>query len=211
MMKISSFLNCLQNYLDNIEIIDFVPLLLLRIYLAPIFWMAGREKWRYMTDTITWFGNADWGLGLPFPEVMAYLATVTELIGALCLLAGFAVRWASIPLLITMLIAAFKVHWINGWHVIAQGSSEASRRLMLFMDWLEGAHPQRHEHITLLGDPVILNNGVEFAATYFVMLLVLFCFGGGKYISMDYWIETSIQVLKPQFPTEIAAVSIKKN
>lgn len=71
----------------------------------------------------------------------------------------------------------------------ADGGSEASRRLMHFMDWLEGVHPQRHEHITHLGDPVILNNGVEFAATYFVMLLVLFCFGGGKYVSLDYWIR----------------------
>ena len=188
-MKKCNFLLCLQGCLDKTTCIDFVPLLLLRLYLAPIFWMAGTEKWHHMTDTITWFGNADWGLGMPFPALMAYLATGAELLGALCLLAGIAVRWISLPLLITMIVAAFKVHWINGWSVIAHGGSEASRRLMNFMDWLEGSHPQRHEHITHLGDPVILNNGVEFAATYFVMLLVLFCFGAGKYSSLDYWIR----------------------
>jgi uncharacterized membrane protein YphA (DoxX/SURF4 family) len=35
---------------------------------------------------------------------------------------------------------------------------------------------------------VILNNGIEFAATYFIMLLALFFIGAGKYLSVDYWI-----------------------
>ena len=32
------------------------------------------------------------------------------------------------------------------------------------------------------------NNGIEWAATYFVMLLALFFLGGGRFISLDYWI-----------------------
>jgi len=36
---------------------------------------------------------------------------------------------------------------------------------------------------------VILNNGIEFAATYFIMLLALFFIGAGRYFSMDYWIR----------------------
>ena len=35
---------------------------------------------------------------------------------------------------------------------------------------------------------MILNNGIEFAVTYFIMLLALFFTGGGKYLSFDYWI-----------------------
>lgn len=35
---------------------------------------------------------------------------------------------------------------------------------------------------------MILNKGIEFAATYFVMLLAPFFIGAGKYLSMDYWI-----------------------
>ncbi|MEF1306676.1 AraC family transcriptional regulator, partial [Vibrio owensii] len=35
----------------------------------------------------------------------------------------------------------------------------------------------------------MLNNGMEFAATYFVMLLVLFFYGGGRYVSLDYWLR----------------------
>ena len=32
-------------------------------------------------------------------------------------------------------------------------------------------------------------NGIEFAATYSLMLLSLLCFGGGRYLSLDYWVS----------------------
>jgi len=34
----------------------------------------------------------------------------------------------------------------------------------------------------------VLNNGIEFAATYLVMLAALFFLGGGRYVSVDYWL-----------------------
>jgi len=34
-----------------------------------------------------------------------------------------------------------------------------------------------------------LNNGIEFAATYFIMLLALFFTGAGRYASVDYWVR----------------------
>tara|TARA_Y100001968_G_C19321742_1_gene699648 strand:- start:241 stop:684 length:444 start_codon:yes stop_codon:yes gene_type:complete len=34
-------------------------------------------------------------------------------------------------------------------------------------------------------------NGIEFAAIYSLMLLILLCFGGGKYLSLDYWVSSS--------------------
>jgi uncharacterized membrane protein YphA (DoxX/SURF4 family) len=105
----SGFLNCLQNLLDRTRVIDFIAPLALRLYLVPILWMAGTKKWNSMESTIDWFGNPDWGLGLPFPAVMAYAATLTEIFGALFLLIGFAVRWISIPLMITMVVAAASV------------------------------------------------------------------------------------------------------
>ena len=33
------------------------------------------------------------------------------------------------------------------------------------------------------------NNGVELAATYSLLLLVLLLSGGGKYLSLDYWVS----------------------
>ena len=42
--------------------------------------------------------------------------------------------------------------------------------------------------LTSSGPVTILNNGIEFAITYFLMLLSLFFTGGGRYISIDYWL-----------------------
>ena len=109
-------------FLEKIKHLDFIAPLLLRLYLVPIFWMAGTKKLASMEDTISWFGNPDWGLGMPLPGLMAYLATFTEIIGAVFLFFGISVRWISIPLLFTMFIAAVSVHWQNGWLAIAEGS-----------------------------------------------------------------------------------------
>ena len=34
-------------------------------------------------------------------------------------------------------------------------------------------------------------NGIEFAAIYSLMILTLLCFGGGKYLSLDYWVSSN--------------------
>ena len=95
---------------DKTRCLDFLGPLLLRLYLAPIFWMAGTNKLNNMESTIEWFGNAEWGLGLPFPTIMAYLAAMTETVGAVLLILGLALRYISIPLMITMVVATVTVH-----------------------------------------------------------------------------------------------------
>ena len=170
---------------------DFIAPLLLRLYLAPIFWMAGISKASHFEGTVSWFDSS---LGLPFPEVMAALAIAAELGGAVFLTLGFAVRWMSIPLMITMLVAAVGVHWKNGWLAIATGSGVFSTdRTAGAIDRLDRAKSILDTHgnidwLTENGSLVILNNGIEFAATYFVMLLALLFLGGGRYLSADYWI-----------------------
>ena len=67
----------LQRLLDSTRVFDFLGPLALRLYLVPIFWMAGTKKLADMDNVIAWFGNPDWGLGLPFPEVMAWAAALT--------------------------------------------------------------------------------------------------------------------------------------
>jgi len=75
------------------------------------------------------------------------------------------------------------------WLAIASQDSEACQRLQVFLQWLQNNHPGRHDFITELGSPVILNNGVEFAVTYFAMLLSLFFTGAGRFLSIDYWVN----------------------
>jgi uncharacterized membrane protein YphA (DoxX/SURF4 family) len=180
-----SSLNRLQDLLDGFRAIDFLAPLALRLYLVPVFWMAGSNKLADMDSTIAWFGNPDWGLGLPMPELMAWAAALTEAGGAILLAIGLATRWISIPLMITMIVAAVAVHWQHGWAAIAENAESAER--------LDAATALLQTHgnyswLTGSGEFVVLNNGIEFATTYFIMLLALFFIGGGKYISIDFWI-----------------------
>lgn len=184
-----------QSLLDSTRIADGLAPLLLRLYLAPILWMAGMSKFNSFDSTVAWFGNPDWGLGLPFPWLMAALATGAELLGAVALLLGVFTRWMSIPLMVTMLVAAFAVHWPNGWQAIADPAAPfANAQVMASADKLDRAREILQQHgnydwLTSSGKFVVLNNGIEFAITYFIMLLSLFFTGGGRYFSIDHWVR----------------------
>lgn len=174
--------------------LDGLPALALRLYLVPVFWVAGMNKFNNFEATVTWFGNPEFGLGLPLPELMAALATSTEMIGAVLLALGLATRWISIPLLVTMLVAVFAVHWPNGWQAISDPSGAfANAQVLASADKIAAARDilQTHGHydwLTSSGSFAIINNGIEFGVTYAVMLLALMVLGGGRYVSVDYWL-----------------------
>ncbi len=181
---------------EQVRAIDFLAPLLLRLYLAPIFIQAGANKIDFSTlmpnaGVVQWFAH---GLDFPLPTLMAALAGWTELLGGVLLLIGLFTRWASIPLMFTMLVAALAVHWKNGWLAIATADGFfATARTQEAIERLSIAKGLLREHedyswLTEHGSFVILNNGIEFAATYFVMLLVLLTVGAGRYLSLDYWI-----------------------
>ncbi|AVI68343.1 hypothetical protein CKQ84_22290 [Shewanella sp. WE21] len=183
-----------QKLLNMSRYFEGLAPLALRIYLAPVLMQAGYNKLAHFEDTVAWFANPDWGLGLPMPALMAGLAAGTEFFGAILLLLGLATRLISIPLMVTMLVAALTVHWPNGWLAIADGSSWlANDRVLEAGDKLAKAKEILQEHgnydwLTSSGNLAVLNNGIEFAITYFIMLLALFTLGGGRYTSLDYFI-----------------------
>ncbi|MGL5667085.1 MAG: HvfX family Cu-binding RiPP maturation protein [Shewanella sp.] len=189
-----SLVNLYQKFLNVSRYGEGLTPLALRLYLAPVLMQAGYNKLAHFEDTVAWFANPDWGLGLPMPTLMAALAAGTEFLGAFLLLVGLATRLISIPLMVTMLVAAFTVHWPNGWLAIADGSSWlANERVLEAGDKLDKAKSLLQEYgnydwLTSSGNLVVLNNGIEFAATYFIMLLALFSLGGGRYTSLDYFI-----------------------
>ena len=131
---------------------------------------------------------------------MAWSVASIELIGAVMLFVGFGVRWISIPLMITMIVAMLLVHWQHGWQAVADAkfclfncddAEAAVERLNAARNLL-----QQHGHydwLTEQGSIVILNNGIEFGATYFVMLLVLFFIGAGRFFSVDYWVDQKLK------------------
>ena len=180
--------------IDKIDFMSGLPSLAFRVYLANIFWMAGNSKWNpfdsesSLQPTIDWFGNADWGLGLPFPELLASLAWATEYFGALLLLVGLATRWISIPLIATMVVAIFTVHIENGWSAIASSSDgEIASRIGAVRSLLQ--EHGNYDWLTEKGGLVILQNGIEFAFTYLIMLASLFFVGGGRFVSVDYFLN----------------------
>jgi uncharacterized membrane protein YphA (DoxX/SURF4 family) len=187
----------MQRTLDTTRHADFLAPLLLRLYLAPVFWMAGTHKLADMDATVAWFGNPDWGLGLPFPQALAWLAALTEAGGAVLLVLGLAVRWISVPLIVTMLVAMVTVHWEFGWQAIADPSAPfANERVLDASEKLERARDILQQHgnygwLTESGSFAIVNNGIEFAATYLVMLVALFFSGAGRWLSLDHWFQSS--------------------
>jgi uncharacterized membrane protein YphA (DoxX/SURF4 family) len=165
--------------------LDAIAPLAMRLYLFIPLWVGGMNKFNGFDNIVSWF---DHGLGLPFPVVMAFLATATELVGAIFLLVGFATRYITVPLMVIMLVAIFTVHWPYGWSAIADGAADPG-----VAERVSAARSILREHghyswLTEKGNFVILNNGIEFGVTYLIMLLSLFFTGAGKVVSVDYWI-----------------------
>ena len=94
-------------------------------------------------------GGSD-NLNFIFPTFFAWLVILAEAGGAILLLLGLFTRWASIPIILAMFVAAY-FHFPNGWNADA--------------------------------------GGYEMAATYIVILAIPLIYGGGNYLSLDYWVR----------------------
>lgn len=203
---------------------EFLLLFAVRLLLAPVMAVAGFSKlaWNHPEltglsraladpDVVLWFGNTEWGLGLPAPLCLATLVGYLELIGGFALLLGVATRLVAVPLLVTMLVAIVSVHLEHGWFAIApsQGATSAAQ----FFGWFGLASAEQSlqqsaevaQRLTAIrqllaehGDPdwiyahgpvAILNNGAEFAVIYLLLLWQLIIRGAGCYLSLDYWIS----------------------
>lgn len=176
---------------------DFLGPLAIRLYLAPIFILAGWGKLSNAENIVSYFDY----LGIPLPELMVYVAGLTEFVGGILLVAGLAVRWIAVPLMITMIVAAATAHWENGWHVLPE--TELQMPWEWRKDLIDAAVEKRtrgrsilqeygnYEWLTAAGQFTILKNGIEFAATYIVMLLALFFTGSGK-LGFDHLIRKQL-------------------
>lgn len=103
--------NLITIYLNFIEKLSDFSLLIIRLTLAYGFYEPAKSKLTGIDSIIGWFTE----MGLPFPALNAYLATATECIGVICLVLGLGMRFITIPLMITMLVAIKTVHWENGF------------------------------------------------------------------------------------------------
>ena len=184
-------LNRLRGWLDLTRKVDFLAPAALRLYLAPVFILAGMNKLGNAENVAAYFEF----LGVPAPGLMVYVAGLSELVGGILLIPGIAVRLVTIPLMFTMIVAAGTAHWENGWHVLPE--TELTMPWEWREDLIDDAVERRsrarsilREHgnykwLTEAGSITILKNGIEWAATYFLMLLTLFFSGAGR-LSVDH-------------------------
>jgi putative oxidoreductase len=108
------------------------------------------------------FGKLLQHIGVPLPELTAWAVTLLELFGGLAILAGALVAVVSVPLVISMLVATFKVQLQYGFSSVNTiGLTEAG--------------------------PVFGPPGYEINLLYIASLLVLVLGGPGP-LSVDRWL-----------------------
>jgi putative oxidoreductase len=102
-------------------------------------------------------------MGLPSSFLLGWLTIVVELVGGLMILVGALIPFATLPMMIVLVVAIITVHLPNGFSSIKLQSFDAA-----------GAH---------FGQP-----GYETDLLYLASLLAL-CFGGPGPVSVDGWLN----------------------
>ncbi len=97
-----------ENILNNLQDIG---LLVARLLIAYGFLNPALNKWSDIESVGAWFGT----LGIPFPQLNAYMAASTELLGVFLLTLGLFTRYISIPLIVVMIVAIITVHLPHGF------------------------------------------------------------------------------------------------
>jgi uncharacterized membrane protein YphA (DoxX/SURF4 family) len=167
--------------------LDFLPPLLLRLFLAPLLWVSGSNKLGlFMAADSDWLNPLTWvdmnayastvealkssALPIPFPEIMAWVIPGVEIVGAILLLIGFAVRWISLPILV--LVVGTLVMMLAGKDIAQVAESFVAT----------------HGYV----DPK--TNALSQILTYLIMFLTLFFMGAGRYFSIDWMLYHKLQV-----------------
>jgi putative oxidoreductase len=124
------------NSIEKLSHLKDIPLLVMRLVLAYGFYEPAMMKIKDIGAIAEWFASS----AIPLPTLSAYLATYTEVLGFIFLTFGFATRFISIPLMITMLVAIKTVHFQNGFSASDNGYEIPLYYLiMLFALFINGA------------------------------------------------------------------------
>ncbi len=97
---------------------DWAPLIL-RVALGVVFTWHGYDK--IFTTGLPGVAGFLGSLGIPFPDVMAYVLAYGELIGGLLLIAGLFTHWVAKFDVIVAIVAFFTVHVSKGFSIAGGG------------------------------------------------------------------------------------------
>ena len=163
--------------------LDFLPPLLLRLFLAPMLWVSGSNKLGlFAGEGIEWYNPMTWfdasvyqasveklsATPMPIPDVMNGVIGGVEVVAAFLLILGFAVRWISLPLLALM---GFTI-------LLAIGSQ----------DPLTAGENMLMHH----GYTAVTTDNLTIGVMYFIMLLSLFFMGAGRFFSVDWFLHRKL-------------------
>jgi putative oxidoreductase len=115
---------------------DYLSMLVLRLLLAYEYWESGVEK--FHGDN--WFAQIQEQFPFPFnvvpTDISWFLATWSELLGAIALVIGLGTRFFSVSLLILTIVAWASVHADNGYNVCSNGFKLPLIYLVMFIPLL---------------------------------------------------------------------------
>jgi len=115
---------------------EYISMLGLRLLLAYEYWESGVAK--FTGDN--WFIEFQSQFPFPFnvvpPEISWFLATWSELIGAVALVIGLGTRFFSVSLIILTIVAWASVHAGHGYNVCSNGFKLPLIYLVMFIPLL---------------------------------------------------------------------------
>jgi putative oxidoreductase len=115
---------------------DYLSMLVLRLLLAYEYWESGVEK--FHGDN--WFAQIQEQFPFPFnvvpTDISWFLATWSELLGAIALVIGLGTRFFSVSLIILTIAAWASVHADNGYNVCSNGFKLPLIYLVMFIPLL---------------------------------------------------------------------------
>jgi putative oxidoreductase len=109
-------------YIPGLDVRLTAPygLAILRVVLGIAMIVHGWSKWRGGVDNVAGFFGGT--LGIPAPELMAWVVTLVELVGGILLVAGFLTQIAGILIALDMLGAILFAFLLRGAPFIENGA-----------------------------------------------------------------------------------------
>ncbi|MDQ5768408.1 DoxX family protein [Thiothrix subterranea] len=170
--------------LEWMRVFDFIAPLAIRLFLAPMFWVSGVKHLGLFSSSdfviynpLTWVNTEAFqqsaaamsntvfaGMGA---ETLLILIGTIEIVAAILLVLGFAVRWVALALMFVVVVLG----------LMAMGEAG----FLTTMQQLVMSH----------GYTDMANTLTEVYLVYFVLLLALFFMGAGRWFSLDWYVYRS--------------------
>jgi putative oxidoreductase len=103
--------------------LERLAVLILRLFLGVAFMMHGSQKLlgAFGGPGISGVAGMLSKMGMEPSQILAWVLSITEFVGGVCVVLGFLTRFWAAGLVIDMAVAIFKVHLVNGFFASRNG------------------------------------------------------------------------------------------